>query len=109
MTIYYNSLSNIFAIVDSQSNKLLEFSVVTEIDYADIFRYKSVFQDQTARELIQCPSEELNPFEPTCPIEEGPFRRDLPLTEKDKSLNLNNFDKIKNKGLPYNYNLVDGW
>ena len=54
--IYYDVLSDIFAIVDSQSNKLLEFSVATEIDYADIFRYKSVFQDQTARELIQCPS-----------------------------------------------------
>jgi hypothetical protein len=109
VTIYYDFLSDIFAIVDSQSNKLLEFSVATEIDYADIFRYKSVFQDQTVRELIQCPSEELNPFEPTCPIEEGPFRRDLPLTEEDKSLNFNNFDKVKNKGLPDNYNIVDGW
>jgi len=37
------------------------------------------------------------------------LRRDLPLTKKDKSLDLNNFDKVRNKGLPDNYNLVDGW
>lgn len=107
--IYYDVLTDLFAVVDSKSNKLLEFSVATEVDYADIFRYKSVFQDKTAGELIQCPSEGLNPFEPTCPIEEGPLRRNLSLTEEEKSLKLNNFDKVKNKGLPDNYNLVDGW
>jgi hypothetical protein len=37
------------------------------------------------------------------------FTWDLPLTEEEKSLNMNNFDKIKNQGLPDNYNLVDGW
>ena len=105
--IYYDVLTDLFAVVDSKSNKLLEFSVATEVDYADIFRYKSVFQDKTARELIQCPSEGFNPFEPTCPIEEGPLRRNLPL--EDKSLSLNNFDTVKNKGLLDNYNPVDGW
>jgi hypothetical protein len=107
--IYYDVLSDIFAVVDAKSNKLLEFSVASLIDYADVFRYKSVLQDRTARELIQCPSEGLNPFEPTCPIEEGPLRESLPLTEEEKSLNLNNFDTVKNKGLPDSYNLVDGW
>jgi hypothetical protein len=107
--IYYDVLSDLFAVVDSQSNKLLEFSVATELDYVDVFRYKSAFQGQTASELIECPNEELNPFQPTCPVEEGPLRKDLPLTEKDKSLGLNNFDKVRNKGLPDNYNLVDGW
>ena len=93
--------------MDSQSNKLLEFSVATEIDYADIFRYKSVFQDKTRGQLIQCPSEieGPNPFAPTCPTEGQPDLFSL----KDESLNFENFDKIKNKGLPENYNLVDGW
>lgn len=95
--------------MNSKSNKLLEFIVATEVDYIDIFRYKSVFQNQTALELIQCPNAVLNPFEPIYPVEEGPLQRDLPLTEKDKSLDLNNFDKVRNKGLPDNYNLVDGW
>jgi hypothetical protein len=45
VTIYYDVLSDLFTIVDSQSNNLLEFSVATEIDYVEIFRYKSVFQD----------------------------------------------------------------
>jgi hypothetical protein len=31
------------------------------------------------------------------------------VTKENKSLNLNNFDKVKNRGLPDNYNLVDGW
>ena len=64
--IYYDILSDIFGIVDSRSNKLLEFSVATELDYTDIFRYKSVFQDRTARDLIECPSETSNPFETKC-------------------------------------------
>ncbi len=109
VTIYYDILRDLFAIVDSKSNKLLQFSVATEIDYADIFRYKSIFQDKMASSLMQCSSEESNPFEPTCPIEEGPLRRNVPLTEENKSLNFNNFDKVKNKGLPDNYNPLDGW
>ena len=107
--IYYDVLTDIFAVVDSKSNKLLEFSVATEIDYVDVFRYKSVFQDKTAGQLIECPSTGLNPFDPTCPMEEGPLSRDLSLTKEEESLNLNNFDKVKNRGLPDNYNLVDGW
>ena len=95
--------------MDSQSNKLLEFSVAIEIDYVDIFRYKSVLQDQTAQELIQCPSEELNPFELTCPIEERPLRENLPQTQRDRFVDLNHFDSVRKKGLPDNYNLVDGW
>ena len=95
--------------MDSKSNKLLEYSIASKIDYADIFRYKSVFQGKTAAQLTECSDEKLNPFEISCPIEEGPLRRNLPLTEEDKSLNFNNFDRIKNKGLPDNYNIVDGW
>ena len=102
--IYYDVLTDIFGVVDSKSNKLLEFSVATEIDYVDVFRYKSVFQDKTADQLMECPS-----TDSTCPMEEGPLRPDLSLTEDGKSLNLNNFDKVKNRGLPDNYNLVDGW
>jgi hypothetical protein len=82
---------------------LLEFSVATEIDYADIFRY------QTASELIQCPNEKLNPFEPTCPVEKGPLGKELTTEKEDKRLALSNFDNVKNKELPDNYNLVDGW
>jgi hypothetical protein len=41
--IYYDVLTDLFAIVDSKSNKLLDFSVADIIDYVDIFRYKSVF------------------------------------------------------------------
>ena len=109
VVIYYDFLTDLFAVVDSQSNRLLEFSIANEIDYAHIFRYKSVFQENTAGELLQCPSEELNPFTPTCPIEEGPLRQAIVLTDEEKDLNPNNFDEVKNRGLPNSYNLVDGW
>ena len=102
-------MNDLFAIVDSKSNKLFEYSIASKIDYADIFRYKSLFQGKTAAQLTECSDEKLNPFEISCPIEEGPLRRNLPLTEEDKSLNFNNFDRIKNKGLPDNYNIIDGW
>ena len=72
--------------MDSKSNKLLEFSVATEIDYVDVFRYKSVFQDKTAGQLIECPSTGLNPFNPTCPMEEGPLRRDLSLINRRRGI-----------------------
>ena len=68
-----------------------------------------VFQEKTASELIQCPSGESNPFQPTCPIEEGPLRRQLPLTDEEQDLDVNNFDEVKNRGLPNSYNPVDGW
>ncbi len=115
VTIYYDLFSDLFAIVSSESNKLLGFSVATELDYADIFRYKSIFQEKTARESASsqlCEIEDLNFFRPTeitCSTKEGPLQRNIPLTGKDKSLNLSNFDKVRNKGLTDNYNLVDGW
>jgi len=90
--------------VNSKSNKLLKFSVATEVDYIDIFRYKSVFQNQTALKLIQCPNAALNPFEPISPIEEGRIIAERSsIKKKDKSLDLNSFDKIRNKGFPDNY------
>lgn len=91
--IYYDMLTDLFAIVDTKSNKLLEFSLATEINYADIFRYKSVFRGQVVNETIECPNAELNPFEPICPVEKGPLRQ-----EEDIRLEFNTFDKVKNRG-----------
>ena len=99
--IYYDCLSDLFAIVDSKSNKLLEYSIASKIDYADIFRYKSVFQDKTAAQLTECSDEKLNPFEISCPVEEKQL---IPFKVK-----LNDFDQAVKKKLPANYNPVDGW
>ena len=76
VTIYYNCLSDTFAFVDTQSNKLLEVSVASELGYADIFRYKFVFQKKAARESIQCPNsnQQLNPFQTLCPLTQVPIR-----------------------------------
>jgi hypothetical protein len=46
VTIYYDFLSDLFGVVDLNSNRLLEFSVAIEIDYTDIFRYKSVLENK---------------------------------------------------------------
>ena len=111
-------MSDIFAVVDAKSNVLLEFSVASEVDYVDVFRYKLIFQEKTKNELLQCPSNNENPFATTClpdeesdlsMKEEGPLGRELPLTEEDLLLNLNNFDKIRNRGLPENYDPLAGW
>ena len=37
------------------------------------------------------------------------MRQDLLLTDEEKSLKLNNFDEVKNRGLPNTYSIVNGW
>ena len=41
VTIYYDELTDLFAIVDSNENRLLDFGIATEVKYAEIFAYKS--------------------------------------------------------------------
>jgi len=41
VTIYYDEFTDLFAIIDSKSNCLLDFGVATEVKYAEIFAYKS--------------------------------------------------------------------
>lgn len=39
--IYYDQLTDLFAIVESKENRLLDFGIATEVKYAKIFAYKS--------------------------------------------------------------------
>ena len=41
VTIYYDEFTDLFAIVDSKKNCLLDFGIATEVKYAEIFVYKS--------------------------------------------------------------------
>jgi hypothetical protein len=41
VTIYYDQFTDLFAIVDSKENRLLDFGIATEVKYAEIFAYKS--------------------------------------------------------------------
>ena len=41
VTIYYDELTDLFAIVDQKSNCVLDFGRATEVKYAEIFTYKS--------------------------------------------------------------------
>lgn len=41
VTISYDQLTDLFAIVNSKSNCLLDFSIATEVRYAEIFASKS--------------------------------------------------------------------
>ena len=41
VTIYYDEFTDLFAIVDSNENRLLNFGIATEVKYAEIFAYKS--------------------------------------------------------------------
>ena len=41
VTIYYDELTNLFAILDKKSNYGLDFGIATEVKYAEIFAYKS--------------------------------------------------------------------
>ena len=41
VTIYYDEFTDLFAIVDSNQNCLLDFGIATEVKYAEIFSYKS--------------------------------------------------------------------
>lgn len=42
VTIYFDELKDIFAIIDSKSNSLLDFGIANKINYSEIFVYKSV-------------------------------------------------------------------
>ena len=41
VTIYYDELTDLFAIIDSKSNCVLDFGIATEVKYAEVFAYKS--------------------------------------------------------------------
>lgn len=41
VTIYYDEFTDLFAIVDSNENRLLDFGIATEVKYSEIFAYKS--------------------------------------------------------------------
>ena len=41
VTIYYDELTDLFAILDSNKNTVLDFGVASEVKYAEIFAYKS--------------------------------------------------------------------
>ena len=41
LTIYYAEFTDLFAIVDSNKNRLLDVGVATEVKYTEIFAYKS--------------------------------------------------------------------
>jgi len=68
-----------------------------------------------ASEMDQCPTTpfkplaNFNPFETKRPVQEGPLRREVPMTEDERRLEFNTFDEVKTKGLPYNYDPVEGW
>ena len=42
VTIYYDELTDLFAIIDSNKNTVLDFGIATEVKYAEIFSYKSL-------------------------------------------------------------------
>lgn len=42
VTIYYDELTDLFAIVDTDKNLVLDFDIATEIKYAEIFAYNSL-------------------------------------------------------------------
>ena len=41
MIIYYDELTDLFAIIDSKLNCFLDFGIATEVQYAEIFAYNS--------------------------------------------------------------------
>ena len=42
VTIYYDELTDLFAIVDLKTNYLLDFGIASQVQYAEIFAYKSL-------------------------------------------------------------------
>ena len=57
VTIYYDEFTDLFAIVDSKKNCLLDFGIATEVKYAEIFAYKS--SDVVKRRQI-CSTSDIN-------------------------------------------------
>ena len=115
VTIYYDQFNDLFGVVDSKSNRLLDFAIATEIDYADIFRYKSVFQGRVLSETSECPAsnENISSLEQeksnSVNEEEMTITFDGEEIKFDETRQFENFDTQKNQGLPTNYNPVDGW
>lgn len=58
--IYYYSVTDLFGIVDSKSNVLLNFDIATEVDYANIFNFKSISEDRFMNEAKVCLSSSSN-------------------------------------------------
>lgn len=58
VTIYYDELKDIFAIVNSKTNNLLDFGIATELKYSEIFACKSL-GTLTEKELCLSPNEKL--------------------------------------------------
>jgi len=58
VTIYYDELTDLFAIVDSNENRLLDFGFATEVKYAEIFAYKS-FGTVKSEDICLSPNQQL--------------------------------------------------
>ena len=58
VTIYYDQFIDLFAIVDSKENCLLDFGIATEVKYAEMFAYKSS-GTLKARELCLLPNQQI--------------------------------------------------
>jgi hypothetical protein len=58
VTIYYDEFTDLFAIVDLNKNCLLDFGIATEVQYAEIFAYKS--SDSVKRQEI-CSTADMSP------------------------------------------------
>ena len=102
VTIYYDQLTDLFAVVDSTSNRLLEFAIETEIDYADIFGYKSVFQSRVASDTSECLAPNSNSFDNICSLEEENSKPKMSVSIDEELITrqFENFDTQKNQGLP---------
>jgi hypothetical protein len=58
VTIYYDELTDLFAILDSNKNTVLDFGVASEVKYAEIFAYKS-FGTVKSQEICLSPNQQL--------------------------------------------------
>ena len=58
LTIYYDELKDLFAIVNSKTNKLLDFGPATESKYSEILAFKSL-ATVTEEQLCLLPNEKL--------------------------------------------------
>ena len=76
VTIYYDQFTDLFAIVDSKSNCLLNFGIATEVKYREIFAYKS-YGTLKARELCLFPNQQLVEDSPVKPSRESPKSKEL--------------------------------
>jgi hypothetical protein len=63
VTIYYDEFTDLFAIVSSKTNNLLDFGIATETKYTEIFRFKS-FGKLKEKELWLLPNEKVEDYLP---------------------------------------------